>query len=118
MKSAAAVTFKEFTSDGRTGENSLIGRQILKRLRKIAANFGGNRDTEFVDVYKRQVLSKGVGHLEGTSLPVGGQDTHTVLTGHTGLDQARLLSDLNEIEEGDVFCIYVLGAQSLKHISG
>ena len=48
MKSAAAVTFKEFTSDGRTGENSLIGRQILKRLRKIAANFGGNRDTEFV----------------------------------------------------------------------
>ena len=57
-----------------------------------------------------QVLSKGVGHLEGTSLPVGGQDTHTVLTGHTGLDQARLLSDLNEIEEGDVFCIYVLGA--------
>ena len=57
-----------------------------------------------------QVLSNGVGHLEGTSLPVGGQDTHTVLTGHTGIDQARLLSDLNEIEEGDVFCIYVLGA--------
>ena len=44
-----------------------------------------------------QVLSKGVGHLEGTSLPVGGQDTHTVLTGHTGLDQASLLSDLTEI---------------------
>lgn len=56
-------------------------------------------------------LERGVGHLKGSSLPVGGCGTHTVLTGHTGLSQAKLLSDLTEMKEGDVFYIYVLGRQ-------
>ena len=43
-----------------------------------------------------EVLQKGVGHLEGTSLPVGGESTHTVLTGHTGLSKAKLFTDLSE----------------------
>lgn len=56
-------------------------------------------------------LERGVGHLKGSSLPVGGKGTHAVLTGHTGLSQAKLLSDLTEMKEGDVFYIYVLGRQ-------
>lgn len=52
------------------------------------------------------VLQKGVGHLEGTSLPVGGSDTHTVLTAHTGLPKARLFTDLTKVEIGDVFYIH------------
>lgn len=56
-------------------------------------------------------LERGVGHLKGSSLPVGGKETHAVLTGHTGLSQAKLLSDLTEMKEGDVFYIYVLGRQ-------
>lgn len=56
-------------------------------------------------------LERGVGHLKGSSLPVGGQGTHAVLTGHTGLSQAKLLSDLTEMKEGDVFYLSVLGRQ-------
>ena len=56
-------------------------------------------------------LERGVGHLKGSSLPVGRKGTHAVLTGHTGLSQAKLLSDLTEMKEGDVFYIYVLGRQ-------
>ena len=56
-----------------------------------------------------EVLEKGVGHLEGTSLPVGGEGTHSVLTGHTGLSNAKLFTDLIEMEEGDYFFITVLG---------
>lgn len=56
-----------------------------------------------------QVLEKGAGHLQGTSLPVGGESTHTVLTGHTGLSNAKLFTDLTELEEGDVFFLTVMG---------
>lgn len=55
------------------------------------------------------VLEKGVGHLHGTSLPVGGESTHTVLTGHTGLSKAKLFTDLIELEEGDIFFLRVMG---------
>lgn len=56
-----------------------------------------------------EVLQKGVGHLQGTSLPVGGESTHTVLTGHTGLSHAKLFTDLTEVKEGDIFFLYVMG---------
>ncbi len=55
------------------------------------------------------VLEKGVGHLEGTSLPIGGESTHSVLTGHTGLSNAKLFTDLTALEQGDIFFIKVLG---------
>lgn len=55
-----------------------------------------------------EVLHKGVGHLEGSSLPVGGSDTHTVLTGHTGLSNAKLFTDIQDLVEGDLFYIHVL----------
>ena len=54
------------------------------------------------------VLQAGIGHLEGSSLPVGGESTHCVLTGHTGLASAKLFTDLDELEIGDTFKIYVL----------
>lgn len=56
-----------------------------------------------------EVLQKGVGHLQGTSLPVGGESTHSVLTGHTGLSHAKLFTDLTELSEGDIFFIKVMG---------
>lgn len=55
------------------------------------------------------ILEKGVGHLKGTSLPVGGESIHTVLTGHTGLSKAKLFTDLTQLEEGDVFFLSVVG---------
>ena len=56
----------------------------------------------------RDVLQVAVGHLPGTSLPVGGKGTHTVLSGHRGLPSAKLFSDLDKMEIGDRFTITVL----------
>lgn len=56
-----------------------------------------------------EVLEKGVGHLEGSSLPIGGKDTHAVLTGHRGLPSAELFSNLDQLERNDEFYIHILG---------
>ncbi|MCC8045993.1 MAG: class C sortase [Clostridiales bacterium] len=53
-------------------------------------------------------LQKGIGHLYGTSLPAGGEGSHTVLAGHRGLPSAALLTDLDLLEEGDYFYLYIL----------
>lgn len=54
------------------------------------------------------VLQVGVGHLEGSSLPTGGEGNHTVLSGHRGLPSTKLFTDLDRMEEGDEFYITVL----------
>ena len=54
------------------------------------------------------VLQKGVGHFPSSSLPVGGDSTHAVLTGHRGLPSKKLFTDLDKIVEGDVFYIRIL----------
>lgn len=54
------------------------------------------------------VLQVGAGHLEGSSLPVGGENTHCVLSGHRGLPSAKLFTDLDALEPGDRFTITVL----------
>ena len=55
-----------------------------------------------------EVLSYGVGHLEGSSLPVGGESTHSVMSAHRGLPSAKLFTDLDRVELGDTFQIVVL----------
>ena len=55
-----------------------------------------------------EVLSYGVGHLEGSSLPVGGESTHSVMSAHRGLPSAKLFTDLDRVELGDTFQIIVL----------
>lgn len=55
-----------------------------------------------------EVLQKGVGHVEGSSFPVGGDTTHAVLSAHSGLPSARLFTDLNQLQNGDMFYIYIL----------
>ena len=54
------------------------------------------------------VLSKGVGHLEGSSLPVGGDSTHSVMSAHRGLPSSKLFTDLDRLELGDTFQIIIL----------
>ena len=53
-------------------------------------------------------LERGVGHLVGSSLPVGGENTHAVLTGHSGMASQRLFTDLEKLQSGDVFYLHVL----------
>ncbi len=54
------------------------------------------------------ILQRGVGHMEGSSLPVGGLSTHSVLAGHTGLPTANLFTDLDQLKTGDYFYIHAL----------
>lgn len=54
------------------------------------------------------ILQKGVGHLTGSSLPIGGEGCHCVLTGHSGVAGNRLFSDLDQLQVGDVFYLYIL----------
>lgn len=55
------------------------------------------------------VLSKGVGHLLGSSLPIGGESTHAILTGHSGMASQKMFTDLEQLKAGDVFYLDVLG---------
>ncbi len=55
------------------------------------------------------VLQKGIGHLLGSSLPIGGEGFHSVLTGHSGLAGAKLFSDLDQLAPGDNFYLHILG---------
>ena len=66
-----------------------------------------------------EILQKGCGHLEGTSLPIGGKSSHTVITAHSGLPSARLFTDLQKVEMGDKFYINYIGgvlAYQVDHI--
>ena len=55
-----------------------------------------------------ETLEKSVGHVVGTSLPVGGSSTHAVLSAHSGMASSKLFSDIDQLEKGDVFYIHVL----------
>lgn len=57
---------------------------------------------------EENTLQVGVGHIEWSSLPVGGESTHAVLSGHRGLPSARLFTDLDKLREGDHFLLYIL----------
>ncbi len=74
-----------------------IGYVHIPRINETLPVYAGTSST---------VLQRGAGHLEGTSLPVGGINTHTVITAHRGLPEARLFTDLDKMVEGDVFYIH------------
>lgn len=63
-----------------------------------------------------EVLEHGIGHLAASSFPIGGKDTHSVLTGHTGLSSARLFTDLIQIKKGDLFFIQVIDRELVYRV--
>lgn len=62
------------------------------------------------------VLQIGVGHIPGSSLPIGGESTHSVLSGHRGLPTSKLFTELDKMQEGDLFSIYVLDQQLVYEV--
>ncbi len=64
-----------------------------------------------------ETLQKGIGHLAGSALPVGGESTHCVLTGHSGVAGNRLLSDLDQLTTGDEFYLYILNETLAYRVS-
>lgn len=106
--------------DPYTDEQKAAGRKEYARMLEINERMGHveipkiNVDIPMYAGTDEEVLQKGVGHLEGTSLPVGGIDTHTVLTAHCGLPTAKLFTDLEKLKEGDVFYVHNL-AETLAY---
>lgn len=79
-------------------DNGMMGYITIPELRLKLAIYHG------VD---ESVLQVGIGHIEGSSLPVGGQSTHCVISGHRGLPSAKLFTDIDKLVVGDVFMLHV-----------
>ncbi|MBP6684277.1 MAG: class C sortase [Leucobacter sp.] len=80
--------------------NGVLARIRIPAIRLDLPVYHGTSDA---------TLLKGVGHLQGTSLPVGGEGTRSVLTGHRGLANAEMFTHLNRVQVGDTFTVEVLG---------
>ena len=80
-------------------DNGMIGYLKIDRIGVELPIYHGTSE---------DVLNKGVGHLEGSSLPVGGESTHSVMSAHRGLPSAKLFTDLDRLEMGDTFQVTVL----------
>ena len=83
----------------RVTDNDMIGYLKIDSIGVELPIYHGTSD---------KVLSKGVGHLEGSSLPVGGENTHSVMSAHRGLPSSKLFTDLDRMEIGDTFQIIIL----------
>ena len=104
---------------GQTGIDWRGNEELLKRYPDLL-NIGGTGVMGYIDVPKiniklpiyhgtdEKVLQTSIGHLEETSLPVGGPGSHCVLSGHRGLPSARLFSDLDLMADGDTFTLSIL----------
>lgn len=84
----------------KTRESEVIGRI---RFDQVGIDLPIYHGTE------NDVISKGAGHLDGSSLPIGGPSTHAILTAHSGLPNARLFTPLHDATLGDVFWVETLG---------
>ena len=80
-------------------DNDMIGYLKIDRIGVELPIYHGTSD---------DVLNRGVGHLEGSSLPVGGENTHSVMSAHRGLPSSKLFTDLDRMEIGDTFQIIIL----------
>ena len=109
--------FKEMFEEKKTGKynellninkNGIMGTIVIPAINIKLPIYHGTSE---------KILEKGIGHLEGSSLPLGGENTHTVLTGHTGLSNAKLFTDLSEMKEGEFFFLNILGEQLVYQIN-
>lgn len=80
-------------------EDGVMGYLSIPKINIKLAIYHGTAD---------DVLQTGVGHLNGTKLPIGGESTHSVLAAHRGLPSAKLFTDIDQLEAGDKFYIHVL----------
>ena len=83
----------------RITDNAMIGYLKIDRIGVELPIYHGTSD---------DVLNRGVGHLEGSSLPIGGENTHSIMSAHRGLPSSKLFTDLDRMEIGDNFQIIIL----------
>ena len=116
-----AVAYNEAMTPGTT-EEAYSQEALLTASEDYVnqLNLGGSGIMGYVEIPKINVdlpiyhgtgsdsLDRGTGHLLGSSLPVGGESTHTIITGHSGMASQKMLTDLEQLQEGDVFYLRVL----------
>lgn len=83
----------------RIDETGIMGYVVIPKLNISLPIYHGTGDA---------VLQDGIGHLEGSSLPIGGEGTHAVLSGHRGLTSSKLFTNIDQMEVGDTFTVRVL----------
>lgn len=99
-------------SDPYSDEKKEEGRKEYARMLQIKEYIGHveipkiNEDIPIYAGTTEEVLQKGAGHLEGTSLPIGGINTHAVITAHTGLPKAKMFTNLTDMKKGDIFYVH------------
>lgn len=99
FENPSQVNSSEYLSILNVNDNGMMGYISIPKIDvRIPIYHGTSSD----------VLQKGVGHLEGSSFPVGGDSTHAILSAHRGLPSSRLFTDLDQLEKGDIFYIYVV----------
>ncbi len=120
-------TYEKLWTDAEAYNQALAGRDtsfVLDDEERVEyeaqLNVEGNGVMAFLEIpvinvslpiyhgVEESVLQIAIGHIEGTSLPVGGESTHVVVSGHRGLPSARLLTDLDKVVEGDLFMLHTL----------
>ena len=79
--------------------NGMMGYITIEKIKVQLPIYHGTSD---------QVLNSAVGHVEGSTLPIGGTSTHAVLSAHRGLPSAKLFTNLDKLEKGDIFTIRIL----------
>lgn len=81
------------------GDDGIMGYLKIPKINQTIPIYHGTSDG---------VLQKAIGHLSGTSLPIGGEGTHSVLAAHRGLPSAKLFTDVDQLKEGDKFYAHIL----------
>ena len=116
-----ADTYNHTLVPGATAAYSQEGLQAASADYDSQLDVAGNGIMGYVEIPKIQVnlpiyhgteaevLDRGVGHLLGSPLPVGGKSTHTILSGHSGMASQKMFTDLEQLVPGDVFYLNVLG---------
>ena len=119
----AAVHYNESITPGATDTDSYSQEALLAASQNYEEllDIAGDGIMAYVQIPKISVqlpvyhgtnndsLDRGIGHLLGSSLPVGGDSTHSILTAHSGMASQKMFSDLPQLEVGDVFYLKVLG---------
>ena len=117
--------YNQILEDAKEYNDTLVGGDLINgevedSTYNSLLNIGGDGIMGYIEIKKigidlpiyhgtsEDILQTSIGHLEGSSLPIGGEGTHAVLTGHRGLPTAKLFTDLDQLQEGDTFQIFIL----------
>ncbi len=120
-------TYEQLWADAQSYNQTLLGKtdryemtDVEREEYESLLNVSGNGIIGYIEIpvigcslpiyhgTDESILQIAVGHIEGTSLPVGGESSHCVLSGHRGLPSARLFTDLDNLEESDTFVLRIL----------